>query len=155
MFNLGCHYAHGKYGLPQDVDKALELYHRAAELGHAAAYNNIGATYHVGNGVEQDGKKAEYYYTQAALSGGVNARHNLGNVEGCKGNMDRALKHFMISVEFGHTGSLDTVRQMFMNGNATKEDYTNALRAYQAYVSEIKSAQRNEAAAFSESYKYY
>ena len=44
---------------------------------------------------------------------------------------------------------------MFMNGDATKDDYTQALRAYQAYLSEIKSVQRNEAAAANENYKYY
>ena len=41
IYNLGCGYYEGKYGLPQDDAKALELYHRAAELGRAAAYFNI------------------------------------------------------------------------------------------------------------------
>ena len=155
MFNLGCNYAHGDHGLAQDSAKALQLWHQAAELGCAAAYNGIGVLYYNGNGVERDEKKAEYYYTQAALSGGVSARHNLGNAEGRKGNMDRALKHFKISVEFGLNESLDTVRQMFMNGNATKEDYTNALRAYQTYLGEVKSVQRDQATAISDRYKCY
>ena len=135
--------------------KALKLWHQAAELGCAAAYNNIGAAYYVGNGVEQDGKKTEYYYKQAALSGGVFARHNLGIFEGSSGNLDKALKHLMIAVGSGKSHSLDTIRKMFMNGNATKEDYTNALRAYQAYVGEIKSVERDEAAAASDLFKYY
>ena len=42
-----------------------------------------------------------------------------------------------------------------MNGHATKEDYAKALRVYQAYLVEIKSAQRDEAAAYSHEYKYY
>jgi len=36
------------HGLPQDRDSALELWHRAAELGHAGAYNNIGCAYYMG-----------------------------------------------------------------------------------------------------------
>ena len=41
-----------------------------------------------------------------------------------------------------------------MDGQATKEDYSNALLAYQKYIGEIKSEQRDEAAAFSDLYKY-
>ena len=44
---------------------------------------------------------------------------------------------------------------MFMNGDATKDDYAKALRVYQTYLVEIKSAQRDEAAAFNDAYKYY
>ena len=39
---------------------------------------------------------------------------------------------------------------MFMNGHATKDDYVKALRAYQAYLVEIKRPQRDESAAFSD-----
>ncbi len=42
------------------------------------------------------------------------------------------------------------------NGNATKEEYTKALQLYQAYLSEIKSPQRDKAAAaHDECYRYY
>ena len=33
IYSLGCNYAFGRYGLPQNYAKALELYQRAAELG--------------------------------------------------------------------------------------------------------------------------
>ena len=42
-----------------------------------------------------------------------------------------------------------------MNGHATRDDYAKALRAYQAYLEEIKSDQRNKAAEYSDRYKYY
>ena len=35
MFNLGCSYRDGEDGLPQDYDKAFELFVRAGELGSA------------------------------------------------------------------------------------------------------------------------
>ena len=56
----------------------------------------------------------------------------------------------MISVE----ESLDTVRKMFMDKEITKDDYAKALQADQAYLSETRSPQRDEAAAFDEDYKY-
>ena len=70
-------------------------------------------------------------------------------------NMDRALKHFMIAAGSGITDSLEIIKQMFINGDATKDDYAKALQAYQAYLVEIKSPQRDEAAASIENFKYY
>ena len=69
--------------------------------------------------------------------------------------MDRALKHFMIAVEGGYNESLKTIQRMYSNGYATRDDYANALRAYQAYLEEIKSDPRDKASAFDDMYKYY
>ena len=55
----------------------------------------------------------------------------------------------------GCTDSLEYITQIFMNGHATKDDYAKALRSYQANLVEIKSPQRDQAAAFSDNYKYY
>ena len=155
MCNLGCDYEEGNYGLPQNYAKAVELWHRAAELGDARACFNIGYAYDMDNGVEVDKKKAAHYYELAAMMGNASARHNLGSAEARAGNMDRALKHYTIAVEGGHAPSLDTVKNMYADGDATKDDYMKALRSYQAYLSEIKSVQRDKAAAAREDYRYY
>ena len=148
-------YRDGDYGLPRDQAKALELWHRAGELEHATAYNNIGNAYDNGTGVERDKTKATYYYELAAMNGSVYARHNLGCNEWQAGNIDRALKHFMIAVRDGESRSLKSIKLMYKNGLATKDDYANALRSYQAYLDEIKSDQRDEAAALNDEYKYF
>ena len=155
-YQLAGFYANGQYGLPQNRAKALELWHRAAELGNAAAYYNIGNAYIYGRGVERNGKKAQHYWELSAIGGDVQARHNLGNTEARigGGNMDRALKHLVLAAGGGEKESLSTIQDMFKKGVATKEDYTQALRAYQAYLDEIKSPQRDEAATFIEQYKY-
>ena len=44
---------------------------------------------------------------------------------------------------------------MYSNGHATRDDYAKALQAYQAYLSEIKSNDRDKAAEYDEMYKYY
>ena len=156
IYTLGCFYRNGEYGFEQDYTKALEVYHRAAQLGEASAYGNIGAIYDNGQGVEVDQKKASHYYELSAMRGEVIARWNLGNREGSVGNVDRALKHFMIAVRDGHSKSLKRIKQMYSNlGHATKEDYTKALQLYQTYLGEIKSVQRDKAAAFSDEYRYY
>ena len=40
IFNLGFEYSEGTNGFPRDDGKALELWHRAAELGYTKAYSN-------------------------------------------------------------------------------------------------------------------
>ena len=155
MYELGCLYGNGMHGLPQNRDKALELYLRAGELGCTKAYHNIGNDYWHGRGVERNEKKATHYSELAAMGGDVHARHNLGCDDANVGNYDRALKHFMISVGGGDHDSLKKIKQLYTNGDATKEDYAKALKAYQAYLSEIKSGDRDKAAAFSDDNKYY
>ena len=154
-YNKGNWHFHGTNGCPQDYAKALELFHRAGELGHVIAYNNIGHAYNHGRGVEQDKKKAIHYWELAAIRGDVLARRNLGREEFQIGNVDRSIKHFMVAVKGGDSNFLNEIKQMYSNGQATKEDYTIALRLYQEYLGEIKSNQRDEAAAFCEKYRYY
>ena len=155
IFTLGCCYSKGEFGLPQDHTKALELWHKAGDLGYARAYFNIGIAYDTGRGVERDKKKAEHYYELAAMGGYAPARHNLGNAEGRAGNLDRAIKHWQIAAGCGHNGSLKNIRQMYTAGHASKEDYGRALRAYQKCLEEIRSEQRDNAATFCDNYKYY
>jgi TPR repeat protein len=134
-------------GLQQDYEKSMELRLRAGELGYAALYGNIGHAYYHGEGVERDEKKAKHYYELAAIGGHVVARHNLGCDEGRAGNITRAVKHWMISAEAGDDDSLKAIRQCYMAGHATKDDFEKALRAHKEAKDEMKSEQREAAAA--------
>ena len=156
IYGKGINYRDGICGYPQDNTKALELFNRAGELGYADAYLGIGNAYYYGRGVRVDKKKATHYYELAAMGGDITARHNLGLDEEIAGNFDRALKHWMIAVRGGYDNSLEMIKQFYSKGHASKDDYTTALRSYQTYLLEIKTEQRDEAAAFnSEKYRYY
>ena len=100
-------------------------------------------------------EKAIHYYELAAIEGCAQARNHLGVKEGVVGNYDRALKHFMIAVKDGDTQSLTNIKLLYSLGHATKDDYAKALRAYQLYSDEVKSDQRDKAAAADDEYKYY
>ena len=154
--NLGSYYSNGAYSLPQDHAKAFELYHRAAELDSTEVNNFLGNAYCNGNGVERDINKANHYWEKGAMEGCPYSRFMLGIIEktAVQGNMDRSIKHFMIAVADGHNGSLKEIKQLFSQGHVTKDEYTEALRAYQKYLDEVKSSQRDEAAAARENYKY-
>jgi len=153
--NLAGMYVRGLYGLPQNITKALELWHRGAELGSADAYYAIGIAYNQGRGVRRNEKEAMQYWELAAMSGSSIARHNLGCFEEQSSNYDRALRHWMIAATDGDLDSLKKVKSIYMDGHATKDDYAKALRSYQSYLHDIKSDQRDQAAAYDARNKYY
>ena len=155
IFNLGCDYDQGTFGYSQNRNKAIELWHRAGKLGFAESYHNIGNAYLHGDGVERDMRKAQHYWELAAMGGDAMARYNLGVYEKQDGNMVRSLKHFMISIEGGFSDPLTKIKELYTKGHVTKDDYARALRARQSYLDEIRSDQRDRAAAFTERYKYY
>ena len=131
-----------------DYRKALQYYAKAAELGDAGAHFCLGTSYYDGDGVEKDTKKAVYHLEQAAICGHTPARGYLAFYEGGNGRLDRAAKHFIIATNLGCDLSLKYVKQAFIDGIVSKEDYAAALRGHQAAINETKSAERDEAEAF-------
>ena len=89
------------------------------------------------------------------MKGNVNARSNLGSTEVLAGNIHRALKHLMIAAGGGSNESLKMIQRTYKNGHAVKDDYMNALRAYQTYLGEVKSDDRDKAATFNRVNRYY
>ena len=144
---LAEYYRDGTYGMPQNQAKANELNLKAGELGYAGAYYSLGLAYNHGRGVEINMKKAKQYYELAAMNGDIHARNNLGCAESRAGNNHRAFKHFIIAAKAGYKNALDVVKQGYMHGDVTKEEYANALREYQKIQNEMKSDARDKAAA--------
>lgn len=152
---IGCYYFEGIHGFAQNYTKALEHWQRAAELGDAESYTNIGNAYEHGLGVWIDKKKAIYYYELAAMKGHSIARNSLGNSEVEAGNRKRALWHYMIAVKDGSSMALQNIDSLCPDGSLLRGVYEDAQRHYQAYLDEIKSDQRDEAAAHYDYSKYY
>jgi len=142
----GC-YAKAEQGLPQDVQKCNELLLEAGELGCAQAYYNLGVHYNTGRGVEVDVNKAMHYWELAAMGGHIMARHNLGCIAGKAGKYDRAKKHYILAAKAGFEISLDQVKEGYMDGFVTKDEYASTLRAYQKSIGEMKSSARDIAEA--------
>ncbi|EJK51498.1 hypothetical protein THAOC_29324 [Thalassiosira oceanica] len=114
---LGIHYDDGDLGLPKDVPRAVELWTEAAELGLLDAHFMLGVTYYNGDGVQQDKPRGFRNFQEA-----VNERARMGFKK-----------------------SLDGIKDMFIEGHATKAQYAEALRGYGDAVEEMKSHQREEA----------
>ncbi|KAL7525312.1 hypothetical protein ACHAXR_000949 [Thalassiosira sp. AJA248-18] len=146
MDTLGYHFFRGN-GVAQDSDKALELWNRAAKLGCAMSHHNVAELYAYGEGVEKDTKKAKYHWEHGAMGGDVTARYNLGVFEGQAGNINRAMKHLMISARLGHDDSLKQIQNGYSYGHVTKDEFEKALRAHKESKDEMQSGQRDAARA--------
>ena len=136
--HLAHSYASGGLGLPQDWSKATELYLQAGELGCAEAYYNLGIASKLGRGIERDSKMSMHYYKLAAIHGDVEARYHLGILEGKASNFYLSFMHHKIAAGAGHEKALDKVKQGFVGGIVTKEEYEWSLHGYQKRQDEIK-----------------
>ena len=85
--------------------------------------------------------------------GDVQARHNLGIFEAQAGNTNRAMKHLMVAANAGYDNSLKVIQMCFMNGDGTKDDFEKALRVHKDAKDDMKSVQRDAAAAYLQSIK--
>jgi len=155
IYNYAHCYASGLSNFPLDKVKAIQLFHQAGELGCTRAYDEIAYAHLRGDGVPKDSQLAKYYWKLAAMGGSANARYNLGIAEESTGNVDRALKHYKIAVAAGDVESLKQIHQLLLNGYATKNDLLGAFDTRTAYIDMIRSDHRDEAAAYSDEYKYY
>ena len=142
---LGGKYAHGGLGLQTNVRMAIKLWEEAAKLGSVDALYNLGVAYDFGKGVQEDKARAGELYKIAAMQGHVESRHNLGFDEGDEGNHDRAVRHYLISAKMGYEDSVENIKQMFVDGEATEDQYAQALKGYQNAMEEMKSHDRDEA----------
>ena len=142
---LGEQFCNGNLGLTKDVPRAIELWTEVAELGSLDAHYQLGCVYYYGDGVEEDEQRGIHNWQQAAKQGNAPSRHGLGFAEHCNGNYEVAVQHFMISAKMGYEKSLNKIKEMFMEGPATKAQYAEALLGYRDAMEEMKSPQREEA----------
>ena len=63
------------------------------------------------------------------------------------GNHQRAMKHCQIAASAGYKPSLDLLKDRYVAGYVTKDQYANTLRQYQKSQDEMKSDARDKARA--------
>ena len=143
LYRLGISYSNGQDGLLQDHKKSFELFYRGAEFGSIRAHYNLACAYLVGEGVENDMKKAMYHFKFAAIGGHEGARYSLGIFD--KSDINRSMKHYMVAARSGYDTALKKVGEGYKVGHVTKDDYAKTLRAYQFSVDQMKSQERTEA----------
>eukprot|EP00984_Skeletonema_dohrnii_P006567 scaffold2352_cov90-Skeletonema_dohrnii-CCMP3373.AAC.6 len=141
-----------QWGLKQyekgDFTSSFEYCSKAAELGVIEAHYKLSLLYKEGHGVEKDEKKDIYHMVEAAIGGHPEGRYNVGCHEFLgNGNIERAVKHWIIAAAQGHDESIKLLMGSF-SWVVKKDDLAAALRAHQAAVDATKSPQREAAEAF-------
>jgi tetratricopeptide (TPR) repeat protein len=131
-----------------DYETALEYWTKAAGFGDAMAHYSLFFMYLNGFCVEKDKNRAIYHLEGAAIAGHPAGRHLLGHEEVQNGRFERAKKHWIIAANLGWNDSLTALRTLYADGHASKEEYADALRAYQAAVDATKSQQREDVQPF-------
>jgi TPR repeat protein len=136
---LGNHYYHGDEGLLQDQERAMELLTQAAKLGFIQAHYHLSNEYrHRG-----DSKKAKFHTEAAAMAGHELARFNIGTMEAQSGNVERALKHWMIAASAGEYISMQNLLIALKKGMVSRNQIDSTLAAYNNSCVEMRSEARD------------
>ena len=124
---------------------ALDYYTKALELGHVEVHYHLARLYHEGHGVEKDIEKFVHHTEEAAIGGHPKARFNLACYEYTNGNIEKAVKHWLIAVKQGFDDAIIWVYSAFYRGFVSKQDLDSALCAHRVAVDASKSLQREAA----------
>jgi TPR repeat protein len=136
---LARYYLHGREGLQQNEERAMELYKQAAGLGSNDAHYQLGEKYYEGG----DLKKAKLHLEAAAMAGHEVARFMLGIMENKSGNRERAIKHWKIAASAGYYLAMHALITFSKKGTGRREAINSTLVAYNDTCSEMRSEARD------------
>ena len=136
LFNKAWNLNYGQNGERQDYYKAVELYRKAAALGHPSAKVNLGYAYEQGHGVARDLHEAARLYQEAADLGETQGMTNLGFMyEKGRGGLERSLKKAVFwyrkAAEANNANGMTNYGYMLENGRGVTKNYKEAVRWYQ------------------------
>ena len=122
-------------GVAQDYSKAVELFRKAAEQGHADAQYNLGFYCHMGVGVdESDPEEALKWLRKAAEQGHASAQYTLGWFydEGNRIEQDHseAVKWYRNAAEQDDLVGQFVLGQCYEHGNGVVKDIFEAMQWY-------------------------
>ena len=106
--------------------KLVEL----AETGNAVAQNFLGHCYLEGEGIEQNSKKAVFWFSKAAEKNNSKAYNNLGycyeNGVGVEQSPFQAYSFYKKSALLGHNRAFNNLAQCYLHGTGTPVDSIKA-----------------------------
>jgi TPR repeat protein len=122
-------------GVPQDFDRAAELYRLAAEAGDPAGLNGLARAYAEGRGVETDPDQAVQFFARAAEAGQpVHVFDYAQALEsGLAGDPDlgQAVLWYRRAAEAGHVPAVTSLGVMALEGRGMDRDPAMALALFE------------------------
>jgi hypothetical protein len=140
--NLASEYDRGRYGLPVDRAKGIELLHQSADLGCLPSKFKLGL--HHNDGIERNEEEALKYYKEAAEEGYIHALSNLGCMEKENGDIVAAMRHWRLAASGGFRGSMEALIECFEDGMLHHGDLAETLQAMYFARAEMRSEDRHQ-----------
>jgi TPR repeat protein len=130
----------------RNLDKAFELFNKAAKQGYAPAQYNLGEMYEEGQFVEQNFEQSFKYYKLSADQNCVEALNHLGwlykdGMSGVKQDSAKAVEYFTKAVDLGYSHSQYELAMMYHKGEGVKQDDQKALELCKKAVDQGYPAQ--------------
>ena len=131
LFNMGLMYANSSELIAQDIEKAHELFLRAAVAGVDLAQYEVALMFEQGAGCTQNYSEAAFWYEEAAKRGHMEAFNNLGVLykegRGVHQNFQRAFVCFSRAAEKGLPAAQYNLGLLYDRGEGVEEDHDKAL----------------------------
>ena len=86
-------------------------------------------------------KKAKFHHEAAAMAGSEGARCNLGVMEAESGNMERAVKHWLIAALAGNHNAMHKL--LLCTELVPRDEIDSILTAYNSSCAEMRSDARD------------
>ena len=122
----------------KEYEKAIELYKKAAALGHIGVLNRLGWMYRYGEGVEQSDTEAVKWYRKGAEAGNANAMNTLGlmydNGRGVAQSDTEAVKWYRKGAEAGNADAMNNLGCMYKDGQGVEQNYNKAIELYKKSI---------------------
>jgi hypothetical protein len=119
----------------EDYPAALQLFKKAAELGHYKAQFMLGWMYYYGRGVTRDTKQSVYWYQKAADQGDAKEQISLGAMYASGVGVDRepkqAMHWYQKAAKRGDATAQLALGLMYDNGEGVVRDVKQAAYWYQ------------------------
>ena len=140
--DFGMIYQNGLWGVVKNLEKALELFKKAAtpypdtaspfKNGYAPAQHNLAITYANGIGVKQDFKEALKWFQKAAEQGVAESQFSLGlsyyKGDGVKQDFKEAANWYQKAAQQGNSKAQTNLAIMYIKGEEVPKNSEKAAR---------------------------
>ncbi len=137
-------YKEGKY------ESAAQIWGSLANLGDARSQRELAFMYQQGKGIQQDYKKAVFWYTKAAENGNQSAQFNLATMyrfgKGVIVDGEKAAQWYLAAASSGHEWAQLELGTLYRSGEGVSKNYNTAF-----FWFSLSAIQGNKRA---EKYKY-
>ena len=132
LYAQGMDYLNGSK-VVKDVNKAIQLFEKAAGLGNAIAMRQLGILYSNNPSLKNETKAMEWFLKGANAADDVSlnwAGFNYLNGKGVEVNLQRAFDYFQKAAEKNNYSAMTNLAHMYDYGKGTTQDYAKAAGLY-------------------------